>query len=141
VYCQWLSVKTGKTYRLPSELEWEFAASKAFQNTSITPHFANVNGTQTQKPASVVADNLGMKHLFGNVKEFCSDATNNKEFIIKGGSFKSDIEELSPQWRETTQHEQWLKTDPQIPKSIWWYSDCNDVGFRVVLSYKPEQNN
>ena len=23
-------------------------------------------------------------------------------------------------------------TDPQSPKSIWWYSDCNDVGFRVV---------
>jgi hypothetical protein len=24
-------------------------------------------------------------------------------------------------------------TDPQIPKSLWWYSDCNDIGFRVVL--------
>jgi hypothetical protein len=28
-----------------------------------------------------------------------------------------------------------LQTDPQIPKSVWWYSDSNDVGFRVVLSW------
>jgi hypothetical protein len=29
-----------------------------------------------------------------------------------------------------------LMTDPQSPKSIWWYSDCNDVGFRVVREYE-----
>jgi hypothetical protein len=29
-------------------------------------------------------------------------------------------------------------TDPQSPKSIWWYSDCNDVGFRVVREYTEE---
>ena len=23
-------------------------------------------------------------------------------------------------------------TDPQMPKSVWWYSDSNDVGFRIV---------
>ena len=31
-----------------------------------------------------------------------------------------------------TREEDWLLTDPQSPKSIWWYSDCTDVGFRVV---------
>ena len=31
-----------------------------------------------------------------------------------------------------TEHDAWLKTDPQDPKSIWWYSDIRSVGFRVV---------
>ncbi|WP_430815416.1 NapC/NirT family cytochrome c [Carboxylicivirga sp. RSCT41] len=140
-YCRWLSLKTGKNYRLPTSLEWEFAATKAIRDTDINNQIANTNNTHTIEPGSIQADQLGTKHLFGNVKEFCSDAAGNNEFIIKGGSFKSDINELSPQLSETTQHKQWLKTDPQIPKSIWWYSDCNDVGFRVVLSYQPEQKN
>lgn len=29
-------------------------------------------------------------------------------------------------------------TDPQMPKSIWWYSDCNHVGFRVVCEGKAK---
>jgi hypothetical protein len=28
-----------------------------------------------------------------------------------------------------------MKTDPQMPKSIWWLSDCNYVGFRVVCEF------
>ena len=34
--------------------------------------------------------------------------------------------------RDHTHHEAWLKTDPQQPKSIWWYSDIKGIGFRVV---------
>ena len=31
-----------------------------------------------------------------------------------------------------TNHVEWLRTDPQNPKSIWWYSDIKGIGFRVV---------
>ena len=34
--------------------------------------------------------------------------------------------------RGHTEHDAWLKTDPQNPKSIWWYSDVKGIGFRVV---------
>ena len=34
--------------------------------------------------------------------------------------------------RAHTEHDAWLKTDPQNPKSIWWYSDIKGIGFRVV---------
>ena len=34
--------------------------------------------------------------------------------------------------RSHTEHDAWLKTDPQQPKSIWWYSDIKGIGFRVV---------
>jgi len=52
--------------------------------------------------------------------------------VVRGGSYRDDAADLSSAKRSSTQTDCWLKTDPQIPKSIWWYSDCFHVGFRVV---------
>ncbi|PTN08197.1 NapC/NirT family cytochrome c [Mangrovibacterium marinum] len=158
VFCQWLSQKTGKSYRLPTEAEWERAAQMATKDRLITKETANYDTQSTIEPSDVNSDAIGARNLFGNVKEFCADSYTedrmsyyskfkndpvildslSAEHVIKGGSFKSDRDELRPTQRESTQTERWLRTDPQMPKSIWWYSDCNDVGFRVVLPYQPE---
>jgi formylglycine-generating enzyme len=107
--------------------------------------------SQTLEPESVKENPFGLKNMLGNVYEFCSDyysptayqayqkgATNpkgpkkGKEHVIRGGSFKSDAKDLRSAARDFTKTQAWLVTDPQMPKSVWWYSDCVDIGFRVV---------
>jgi formylglycine-generating enzyme len=110
---------------------------------------ANSN-SKTKEPQSVKANPFGLKNMSGNVAEFCldyyspdaykSDTTminphgpaDGQEHVIRGGSFKSDAKDVRSAARDFTKTKAWLVTDPQMPKSIWWYSDCIDVGFRVV---------
>ena len=95
----------------------------------------------------------GLVNMLGNVREFCQDwyapdtyaqeaaagetvdprgPATGKEHVIRGGSYRSDAADLRSAARDHTRTDDWLLTDPQIPKSVWWYSDCTDVGFRVV---------
>lgn len=111
----------------------------------------NVNSpSKTEEPSAVKANPFGLRNMAGNVAEFCSDyyspdfykadstginprgPSKGPEHVIRGGSFKSDAKDVRSAARDFTKTKAWLVTDPQMPKSIWWYSDCIDVGFRVV---------
>ncbi len=116
---------------------------------------------KTQTPAMVSANQYGLKNMLGNVAEFCSDyydpkvygkypkgivknprgPRNGMEHVIRGGSYKNSAKDLRAGRRDFTKTKKWLVTDPQIPKSIWWYSDCKNVGFRVVCEYTLEDFN
>lgn len=180
VFCEWLSAKTGKNYRLPTEAEWEYAArggtegdyffggdakdysadrflAKIFGvDTSTINSYAVYklnSGGRTHTPESVFPNPYGIRHMLGNVAEFCSDyysadayserkAVDNpagpgsgEEHVIRGGSFNSDAADLRVTNREHTQTTAWLKTDPQMPKSKWWYSDAIHVGIRLVCEF------
>ena len=105
---------------------------------------------KTQEPDLVKANPFGLKNMLGNVMEYCADkydpeayaksgssatdplVTEGTEWVVRGGNYTSDAADLRCASRDYTKHEAWLKTDPQQPKSIWWYSDIRGIGFRVV---------
>ncbi len=107
--------------------------------------------SKTKDPAAMKENPFGLKNMTGNVAEFCSDyyspdayktglkelvnpkgPETGQEHVIRGGSFKSDAKDVRSASRDFTKTKAWLVTDPQMPKSVWWYSDCIDNGFRVV---------
>jgi formylglycine-generating enzyme required for sulfatase activity len=133
--------------------------SEGFLKRLIKPDTANIasrvvysvnSASKTEEPSFVLPNPFGLKNMSGNVAEFCldfyspdfyiADSTRvdprgplkGQEHVIRGGSFKSDAKDVRSAARDFTKTKAWLVTDPQMPKSIWWYSDCIDVGFRVV---------
>jgi hypothetical protein len=63
---------------------------------------------------------------------------NGAEHVVRGGSYKNTAKDVRVARRDFTKTKEWLVTDPQIPKSIWWYSDVKSVGFRVVCEYDED---
>lgn len=138
-FCKWLSAKTGKTYRLPTEAEWVRAADLAAAGSAtpssrepMTWHSGNSNGT-THAVGKRKPDALGLSDLFGNAAEWI--ATAGDEMVTRGGSFRDPLDATGPAAR-TAYDSSWQERDPQLPKSRWWLSDGPFVGFRIVTSAK-----
>jgi len=84
-YVKWLSEQTGKKYRLPSESEWEYAASTGAKSVFWWGHneeigkahcFTCKSGLDPRKPSKVgsfEANKFGLHDTAGNVAEWVKD--------------------------------------------------------------------
>ncbi|MEG4288837.1 formylglycine-generating enzyme family protein [Microcoleus sp. C2C3] len=77
-FCEKLSETTGKTYRLLSEAEWEYACRAGTTTPfhfgeTITPELVNYNGNESTDVGSFPPNAFGLYDMHGNVWEWCSD--------------------------------------------------------------------
>ena len=117
-YLTWLSARTGKRYRLPTESEWEYAARAG--TTTVYPwgqalekERANCVGCNDQKRGNTVpagqfpANAFGLYDMAGNAAEWVADCWSEsyrsaprdgsaytvggcRERVLRGGSFNND---------------------------------------------------
>jgi len=168
-FCLWLSKKTGKKYRLPTEAEWEYAA-----RAGKTDIFGVTNDPEAMKDYAwydATADSetnevgkkkrnaFGLYDMSGNVREWVSDFYSPTAYAEtaetspavnptgpKTGKLHvargGDYSSKVDELRCASRHfEQkwWRMGDPQIPKSIWWLPEMDVIGFRVVRSLEEDE--
>lgn len=146
MFCRWLSEKTGKHYRLPTEAEWEHACRAGAPADSLY-HFGSDpaqltdyawfadNSEESPHPVATKKPNAwGLYDMHGNVGEWVISRDGKR--VVKGGRWDQSAQHLAITAR-SEQDRSWNITDPQIPKSKWWLSDGSYIGFRVVCDPEP----
>ena len=164
-FCQWLSAKTGRYYRLPTEAEWEYAC-RAGTTTAYSfgedakklgeyAWFYDNAGEQYQKVGRKLPNPWGLHDMHGNVSEWVLDQYDEAGYAklgkqlnnplsvpsvlfprtVRGGSWQDEAAQLRSAVRVASTID-WKEQDPQIPQSIWYHTDALHVGFRIVRPLK-----
>jgi formylglycine-generating enzyme required for sulfatase activity len=144
-YTAWLSGQTGRQYRLPSEREWEYAASASLKTAypwgdELAENNANCascgsrwDGRQPAPVGSFPPNPLGLHDVIGNVEEWVLECRRNNYVdaptsgqtweggdcsrrMVRGGSFRT--------------YENALRLSKR--KSMNPKARSDDLGFRVV---------
>lgn len=132
-FCEWLSKKTGRKFRLPTEAEWEYAARAGA--ASVPEKLGDVawywdNADDKAHPVGKKEPNAwGLYDMLGNVWEWTVGREGKP--VVRGGSYMSKASEVTFDARKPFDPK-WQEADAHVPKSKWWLSDGPFIGMRVV---------
>jgi formylglycine-generating enzyme required for sulfatase activity len=165
MYCRWLYNKTGIFYRLPSEVEWEYASragnSTAFyfgNNEKLLDQYAwykTNSDNKFHKSGLKLPNAWGLYDMLGNVCEWTLDhyeeqtaatATNSAPLLfappnlarypkVLKGGSYADAGSMLKAAVRFKSDPSWNRRDPQIPKSRWWLTEAPWVGFRILRPF------
>jgi formylglycine-generating enzyme required for sulfatase activity len=158
-YAEWLSAKTGEFYRLPTEAEWEYAC-RAGSTTDMPPAqlgeyawfkanspMGNFSAGTYHQIGTKKPNAWGLYDMLGNVMEWTLDqyapytnapaenpwvrSTTSYPHTVRGGSWNDDAAAVRCAVRVASDPS-WKRLDPQLPKSIWYMTNAQWLGFRLV---------
>jgi formylglycine-generating enzyme required for sulfatase activity len=148
-FCEWLTIREtkgkrlpeGYAYRLPTEAEWEYCASRggAVEDPELTGLGWYMKNSKTNQPTQQLrASQWGLYDMFGNVWELCYDYYGRYKpdevsdpigprrgvlRVMRGGSHSNPADLCRPSYRS----------------SVGWTDARSNVGFRVVLAPTIEE--
>lgn len=129
----------GRTYRLPTEAEWEFAATRA-----TTPRAAAGTTITSPRPYAVdtgIMDDSGLIAMCGNVAEWTSDWFSSEYYLSSTGRNPKGANEGTVKsfrgaaWNTPPRESRITARDADVPDAR-----RDDVGFRVVCIVEPDAN-
>jgi formylglycine-generating enzyme required for sulfatase activity len=153
-FCRRLSQRTGQSYGLPSEAQWEYAC-RAGSTTpfcfgaTLTTELANYHGNfvyqngpkgtyreQTCEVASFAANGWGLHDMHGNVWEWCADHWHDSYHLAPCDDQPWLIPAAAADAQKLLRGGSWIG-DPGDCRSAYRSHDeaisaADDVGFRVV---------